>query len=229
MASSARSSNDRRTVLSPVLNGCSTAVWSVAVCVFGGSVLMAGQPIVIDRTLAIVGGQVITLADTRAATTLGLVDPPVTGGDPAGTIGRLIERELVLREVQRYAPPAPTEAAIGARIARVKAGFPEPGALERALAGFGFTDGRLRAWVRDDLRIQSYLGQRFAAAGAPTDQEVATEYARRRAEFDRDGIGVDQATAVVRESLAASRRQELIADWINDLRRRADIVVFPVP
>lgn len=207
-----------------------TVAWSLVISGIAGTVAARAQPSqVIDRTLAIVGGQVVTLSDTRAAAALGLVDPPVAEGDQAAMTARLIERELVLREVQRYAPPAPTEAAVDARWDRVKARFPQPGAFQRALETTGFTAVRLRAWLRDDLRIQSYLGQRFAAAGTPTDQEVAAEYARRRAEFDRDGVGPDDAAAVVRENLAASRRQELIADWIADLRRRADIVVFPLP
>ena len=193
-----------------------------------GGVAQARQSQVIDRTLAIVGGQVITLSDTRAAATLGLVEPPVPAADTGTLASRLIERELVLREVQRYGPPAPTEAAIDARLDRVKARLPAPGAFERAIASTGFTAARLRAWIRDDLRIQAYLGQRFAAAGTPTDQEVAAEYARQRVDFDRDGIGADQAAALVRERLAASRRQELIADWIANLRRRAEIVVLPV-
>ena len=53
-----------------------------------------------------------------------------------------------------------------------------------ALDAGGFTEARLRAWVRDDLRIAAYLDQRFAAAGAPTDEEVAAYYAAHRDEFD---------------------------------------------
>ena len=42
----------------------------------------------------------------------------------------------------------------------------------------GFTEVRLRAWVRDDLRTQAYLAQRFASASTPTDAEIAAAYAQ---------------------------------------------------
>ncbi len=43
-------------------------------CVAGAASASLAQPELIDRTLAIVGGQAITLSDARAAIALGLVD-----------------------------------------------------------------------------------------------------------------------------------------------------------
>lgn len=90
---------------------------------------------------------------------------------------------------------------------------------------YGFTETRLRAWVRDDLRTQAYLAQRFASASTPTDTEIAQAYARARAEFDKAGQTFEQAAPIIRDRLVASRRAELIADWVSDLRRRTDVVI----
>jgi hypothetical protein len=181
----------------------------------------------IERTLAIVGGRVITLSDTRAATSLGLIDigKPADPVDAATSL--LVERELVLREVQRYTPPEPAESAIDARVEAVRRRFPDAGALARELEQTGFSEARLRAWFRDDLRIQAYLAQRFAAAGAPNEQEIALAYTQRRAEFEQAGTTFEQAAPLLREQLAAARRKELIADWVADLRRRTDVVLIP--
>ena len=181
----------------------------------------------IERTLAIVGGRVITLSDTRAATDLGLIDigKPADPIDAATSL--LVERELVLREVQRYAPPEPAESAIDARVESVRQRFPEPSALARTFEATGFNEVRLRAWLRDDLRIQAYLAQRFAAAGVPTEPEIALAYTQRRAEFEKAGTTFEQATPQLREQLAAARRKELISDWVADLRRRTDVVLIP--
>ncbi len=181
----------------------------------------------IERTLAIVGGRVITLSDTRAATALGLIDIGTTADPVDAATSVLVERELVLREVQRYAPPEPAESAIDARADAVRRRFPDAGALTRAFEATGFNEARLRAWLRDDLRIQAYLAQRFAAAGAPTEQEIALAYTERRAEFEKAGTTFEQATPLLREQLAATRRKELIADWVADLRRRTDVVLIP--
>jgi hypothetical protein len=181
----------------------------------------------IERTLAIVGGRVITLSDTRAAAALGLIDIGTPADPVDAATSLLVERELVLREVQRYAPPEPAESAIEARVESVRQRFPDPGALARTLEATGFSELRLRAWLRDDLRIQAYLAQRFAAAGVPTEQEIALAYTQRRAEFDKTGTTFEQATPLLREQLAAARRKELIADWVADLRRRTDVVLIP--
>ncbi|MDO8679554.1 MAG: hypothetical protein Q7R30_13445 [Acidobacteriota bacterium] len=186
----------------------------------------AAQPSeLIERTMAIVGGQAVTLSDARAAITFTLVD---VGGsvDPEQTAtARLIDRELMLREVRRYAPPAPTEAAIDARLSEIRKGFSAE-SLARALEISGLTEARLRAWLRDDLRTQAYLAQRFVTASAPTDGEIANAYAQQKAEFDRTGTTLADATPILRERLIASRRRELIADWVSDLRRRTDVILL---
>lgn len=124
---------------------------------------LAAQPgELIERTLAIVDGQVITLADVRTAAALGLVDRDGASADLAGTTSRLIDRLLMLREVQRYAPPEPAGAEIDRRQAIVRDRAGGPDALARALDAGGFSDAWLRAWIRDDLRIAAYLEQRFA-------------------------------------------------------------------
>ena len=184
------------------------------------------QPELIERTLALVGGQAITLSDARAAMALGLIEIP-KGAEPlVAATAALVDRELVLRELQRYAPPAPEETVVTARLDDIRQRFPAPGALAQVLQAHGFTDARLRAWVRDDLRTLAYLAQRFASASLPSDTEVSAAYARQRAEFDKAGQTFEQAAPLVRERLIASRRAELLADWLSELRRRTDVVIL---
>jgi hypothetical protein len=183
------------------------------------------QPELIERTLAIVGGQPITLSDARAAQAFGLIDRPPT--IPIGDLTQqLVDRELILREVQRYAPAAPAESAIDARIDEVRKRFADAKAMATALETYGFTDARLRAWLRDDLRTQAYLAQRFASASTPTDAEIGRVYTGMRAEFDRQGRSFEQAIPFIREQLIAARRAELVTDWVADLRRRTDVVIL---
>lgn len=183
------------------------------------------QGALIERTLAIVGTQVITLNDARAAIRLGLIAAE-RPGDSASATQALVDRELILREVQRYAPPAPSESAVDARMEEVRQRLPGPGELARALDETGFTEARLRAWLRDDLRTVSYLAQRFASASTPTDAEVAAAFAQQRVEFERAGTTFEQATPLLRERLVTARRRELISDWVSDLRRRTDVTII---
>ncbi len=138
-------------------------VAALALAVAGTPVGAAAQTgELIDRTLAIIGDQAITQSDARTAVALGLVPAPAGTSDPAAVTPLLIDRLLMLREVQRYAPPEPAPAAIEARLAARRATLPDPQAWAGALAAGGFTEERIRAWIRDDLRIAAYLDQRFA-------------------------------------------------------------------
>ena len=188
--------------------------------------LIAQTGDLIERTLAIVGTQVITLSDARAAIRFGLLtgQPPA---DPSVVTQQLVDRELMLREVQRYAPPAPADSLVEAKMVEVRQRLSGTGTWSTVLAETGFTEVRLRAWVRDDLRTVAYLAQRFASASTPTESEIAATFAQQRAEFDRAGTTFEQAAPVLRDRLIVSRRAELIADWVTDLRRRTDVVILP--
>ena len=123
---------------------------------------------IIDRVLAIVAGDVIALSDVVAARDLGFV-APASGGDPSDAtrevLTALIERALVLAEVERYAPPEPAPVEIDRRIQAIRVRFQTPEAFSTALARAGLEDTHLRERLRQDLRIEAYLEERFAVAG----------------------------------------------------------------
>ena len=180
---------------------------------------------VIDRVLAVVGGQVVTLSDARAVLEFKLVEPR-RGVDPiAEALDYLVNRQLMLGEVDRYSAPSPGAAALSQRMDAVRARFADAVAYERALARTALTDTRLRDLVGDNIRIESYLEQRFSAAAQPTLEEVERYYLDHRADFTRSGQALPlaevQAEAFARVS--AERRNFLIADWLDRLRRRAAI------
>ena len=166
------------------------------------------------------------LSDVRVVLALGLIEPDRAPDPIPGVTRQLVDRELVLREVQRYAPAAPAESAVEARLEEIRKRFADAAAFGRVVDRHGFGEERLKAWIRDDLRTQAYLAQRFASASTPTDQEISVAYARAKAEFDGKAMSFEQAAPLIRDRLIASRRRELIADWVSDLRRRTDVVIL---
>lgn len=140
---------------------------AVEACVVATGVL-AGAPWataqeVIDRIVAVAAGDLITLSDVRAARELGLVDPGAATDPDAEVLSRLIDRALMLDEVERYAPPDPRPEAVDAALDGVRQRFESSAGLERALARAGLDEGQLREMLRQDLRIRAYLDSRFAA------------------------------------------------------------------
>ena len=153
---------------------------------------------IIDRVVAVVSGQVFTKSDVDAAIAFGT----------AGNLQELIDRSLMLNEVRRVAPPEPAAVDVQRRLARMRSRFASPAAFARALATTGLDDSALAGFAADDLRLAAYLDGRFSAASQPTDAEVR------------------QAGEAQRERLATERRQALIAAWLSELRRSADITVL---
>ena len=67
---------------------------------------------IIDRILAVVDGAIIMQSDVAVAVRLSMV-PAASGADPIpAALDALIERRLILEEVDRYAPPDPADADI---------------------------------------------------------------------------------------------------------------------
>lgn len=155
---------------------------------------------IIDRILVVIAGQVITKSDVDASVALGLAD---------NGLESLIDRVLMLNEVRRVVPPEPSAANVEARVSAIRKRFDSPAALGRVLSASGIDESVLRVYAADDLRLQSYLDERFSAASQPTEEEV------------RQAGG-----EAARAKLAADRRRTLVAAWVAELRRRADITVM---
>lgn len=165
------------------------------------------------------------LSDVRAVTELGVMEIGPTDDPEAEALTRLIDRTLVLTEANRFLVPEPGPSAIAAHVEAVRTRHATAEAFRAAMEAVGMTDDRLRRFVRDDLRIESYLRQRFASAARPTDAEAARYYREHEVEYSRDGgmLPFDEVREVARAALLEQRRQQLIAAWIE--RVRSSVVV----
>jgi hypothetical protein len=185
---------------------------------------------IIDRVLAVAIGEPITLSDVTAAMRLGLVPAAADNVDrEQAALNALIERRLQLVEVNRYVPPEPSDTDIEARLAQVRARFESQAALERAMKDTGVTASALRARVRDDLRIESYLQQRFGGSYQPGEEEVARYYRSHESDFIRNGVlrPYEEVREESRKRLIDDRTASLVRDWIAGLRRRTDVTILP--
>jgi len=185
---------------------------------------------IIDRVLAVVVGEPITLSDVTAAIRLGLVPAPAGGEDRVQVaLTALIERQLELIEVNRYVPPEPSAAQIEAALAQVRARFDSQAALETAMRDTGGSEAQLRARLRDDVRLETYLRQRFGGSYHPGEEEVARYYRLHESDFVRNGVlrPYEEVREEARQRLIDERAATLVRDWIAGLRRRTDVTILP--
>ena len=180
---------------------------------------------VIDRVLAVAGGSLIMMSDVRAARDFGLVTVGSTTDPVRETLSRLIERALVLAEVDRYAPPEPADEAVDRALQVVRQRFATPQQYQATLDRDGVAEKHLRETLREELRIQAYLDQRFTVA-PPTDADLGLYYREHPEAFTRNSAVApfDQVRQDVRVAVVAERRRTLVDEWMAGLRRRAEII-----
>ena len=203
-----------------------SALWLVvATCVLSLSPLAAQQ--LLDRVVARVYGYAITLTDVQAALGLGVIQAP-PGADPieAGT-QQMIDRQLLLAEVQRFPPPEPNPMTVDRAVEKLK--MSAGARLMALMQSTGLTEARIRDLARDELRIFDYLNQRFGATVQVNDEEVARYYREHEPEFTRGGdlTPFDEAEPVARQRASSERRRATIDQWLRDLRSRADVAINP--
>jgi hypothetical protein len=198
----------------------------ITAVVLAMAVTTSARAEIIDRILAVVNGALIMQSDVRLAVKLGLAPQSTASDAVAVPLDALIERRLVLEEVDRYAPPEPPEADVDRRLAevRTRAG----GAFDSILRESGISVDQVRRQMRDDLRIDAYLLQRFGAV-QPSEDEIQQYYRDHQPAFTRNGAvrPIDEVRDLVRAELIANQRAGMIKDWIAGLRRRATINVLP--
>jgi hypothetical protein len=178
----------------------------------------------VDRVVARVGTNAVTLTELQAARGFGIVNAP----SEEAALQQMIDRQLLLIEVSRFPPDEPTEMELAAEVARERAAA--GGRLAQLMASTGTDEARLRDLARDTLRIDNYIDQRFGTAQQVTQDEAALYYGAHPEEFRRNGAAIpfDEALPLARELANAERRRAQLDRWVADLRGRTDISI-PTP
>ena len=119
------------------------------------------QTAILDRILAIVDGQIIMHSDVRAFIDLGLVDIPAGPSQEAEVLTWLIERQVVIDQVDRFVVTEPDSGTVDRRLAHVRSQLSGDSDLELILDRVGLAPDDLRQLIVDDIRRDAYLTDRF--------------------------------------------------------------------
>jgi hypothetical protein len=186
---------------------------------------------ILDRILAVVNGQIITLSDVRAVQRLELVPADVSTDPVDAGLQRMIDRQLMLEEVERYAPPEPQAADIDAAVADVRSRAKDALEFEATLTRYGMSHDELRRFVRDTLRLEAYRQQRLSSMPQSSDEEARRYYEDHPEEFTSDGqlLPFDKVRDQALSAALDERRSTFMRDWIDGLRRRASLLVLYLP
>jgi hypothetical protein len=199
-------------------------LWLACLAVVLCSARSAAADEIIERMLAVVAGDLITMSDVAAAVEFGLV-PQTSGTDVTRVVlSQLIDRSLMLAEVDRYAPGEPSVQLVNQEWTIVQNRYASAESFQKALDRFGIDEESLRETLRANLRLRAYLEQRFSSA-PPSEEEVLAYYRSHVDRFTRDGQvqPLDQVEGDVVQAIELDGRQLMVNDWLAGLRRRATI------
>jgi hypothetical protein len=134
----------------------------------------------------------------------------------------------MLAEVERYAPPEPAPAAVDAALAVIAARFKDVLEMEIALNQSAMSREELRRYVRDSLRIETYLQQRFSSAIQASEDDIVRYYREHSAELMVDGRlrPLDDVREAVRAAVIHEQREGFVRQWVEGLRRRGSVQVL---
>ena len=202
-----------------------------AFCMLIFLVLTAGsvKQDIIDKVVATVDRQLIMLSDVRAVTELGVLAMGSNEGSETQVTSRLINSILILVEVDRFLVSEPLQPVIQRRIDELKEHHSTVKSFETAWKSVGMTEERLYRLVRNDLRIDIYLRQRFTSTAEPTNAELVQYHKENQHQYVHNGsrLSFNDARELVRDDLLEERRQVIIQYWIARLHESVEIVYVP--
>ncbi len=246
-----------------MLNLIGTALLCLVPVAFAGATTPVGDDLsepaaqsqLIDRIVAVVDGEVITLAQLRRATRTSATDLGTLAlcGDITASVGSnedptastpangngvlerrlldcMIDNMLVDQHVRRF-PQFATVGAEGEReFADLVAQFPSTQAFEAELERQGMTAAEVRYDLERRYLILNYIDARYRSAVDIRDADSQRYYDEvLRPEMERAGEPLppfDSVEHLIRPILVENEVNRRVGDWLADLRRRADIVVY---
>ncbi|MBE3130348.1 MAG: hypothetical protein IMZ54_06475 [Acidobacteria bacterium] len=187
----------------------------------------AGLAQTVNCLVAVVNGEIITLLDVEVAAEFGLGRGAAVeaGRDPRlAALDALIDRKVVLDLASDVRGVSGEE--LDAALADLRRGLGED-AFTAKLGKFGLAEKDLEPYLRDGLLYDRALALRFSATIPVSLTEVERHYRDIYVpEQTRLGKAVEPLERVaerIESLLREERRTKQTADWVRDLRKRANI------
>jgi len=186
----------------------------------------ASQAQVVDRIVARVEDDVIALSEMRE---LGAYQELVEDrAEPdERLIQELIEQWAIRNEAQAAQFPQPSEAEVERQLQQVRARFPGEEAFAKKLSTLGLTLEALRAIVKQQIYLTSYIDYRFRPTVDVDDNAIAKYYSETLAPAltakQQTVPPLDSVSLQIRELLITKAVSERVTSWLDETKARLKI------
>jgi peptidyl-prolyl cis-trans isomerase SurA len=196
-------------------------------CIF---ILEVGWGEVVDRIVAVVNDEIITLTDVNIIQKFGLfedLDESQEGDIQAQILNRAINQKLVIQLASErlVVDEEELEASLSDIIQNT-----DPDFAGNALLQFGLDWDDLKSYLREKLLFQKIISQRFNRGVIVSIEEIESYYEQVYVPSQREKNLSPQPMIEVLDRLEGELQREKVEDqvqeWIENLKREADIQII---
>lgn len=186
------------------------------------------EAIVLDRVLAVVNGEIISLSEVESeliffdqvnpAPEKGFSDSDIQAG-----IQKLIDHKLLLAEAKRFDVEDPTPKQIQEKLEEIQKRFSTPGGFEKTLRQNAMTLEDLKQKIAEHLIVDRFIDQRIRFFVIVLPEEIASYYAEHQADFQ--GRPLDEVEKDIERILLEQKEKTKLEDYLTKLRTKANIQI----
>ena len=203
---------------------------------------MHEKPMLLDRAVAVINGDVILASDVREQQRFAVFEPLSTpGGEftPLEAMQQIVNRTLLLDQMEdQQLAPLPTDSEVDAQIAYLRKHIPacagqacetEAG-WQRFLAAHGFTAADLRTRWKERMEILDFVGVRFRTGIRITKPEIEAYYKEKLVpEFQTRKLTpppLAQVSDRIDEVLLQQHVNVLLNDYLRSLKDAGSVQIL---
>lgn len=188
--------------------------------------------ILLDRILAVVNGEVISLSEVErelfffrnarplAADVLqsGFSDEAIQQG-----IQELIDLKLLLSEARRFDVEEPSEAQVQEKLDSIRNRFSSPQTFENALRHLTTSVEDLRQKIREHWQVDRFIEQRIRFFVIVLPDEISRYYSENQERFE--GKPLEEVEPEIQKLLAEKKEEEKLKEYLSKIKAKASIQV----
>ena len=193
----------------------------------------------VDRVVAEVGDQVITLTDLRWQIDLHDYRKPATEEEQHSlyreVLDQLINQSLIVRDISKTPFIDVSESELNRFVESYERRFASKEDLERRLREMGMQEQDLRQILRRQLAVNKFIELRFEPFVIILPDDIQEYYRDEYVpELEKKGLPVPDLSVVretIRQILTVRRTTDQLEEWLQTARSRAQIreSLFPIP
>jgi len=196
----------------------------------------AAQNVLQDRVLAVVDEDPILASDLARVIKLGLLQPNAGEADAQfrrRALDGLIEQRLQFHEIDRFGFEQVPVDEIAKQVAQIRSRFPDDASFQKALREVGLDPKKLNQLVARQLLVLTYVDERLGPRVFVSLDEINRYYRTVLVpEVQRQGKQappIEDVREDIREVLKQQKLTSEMEKWAQELRDKADVVVYPDP